>query len=84
MTRALRRTCAHRAVPVRTLSGAATRIPELRQGAYSAWRRRQAATELMYPASMAEVVQAVLAFADPLLLGSATGMTWDSAGRRWR
>ncbi|WP_239340679.1 nucleotidyl transferase AbiEii/AbiGii toxin family protein [Frankia sp. CiP3] len=84
MVRALRRTCAHRAVPVRALSEAVLKIPEIRQGAYAAWRRRQAATELMYPASMAEVVQAVLAFADPPLLGSAADLTWDAADREWR
>ncbi len=84
VTRALRRTCAHRGVPVRGLSSAVARIPEFRQQPYTAWRRRQAATEPMYPASMAEVVQAVLTFADPPFLGAAAGLTWDAAGREWR
>jgi hypothetical protein len=84
MTLALRRTCAHRTVPVRGLSDSAGGIPQLRQAAYTAWRRRQAAEESAYPASMAEVVEAVVAFADPPLLGRVAGMRWHAAGREWR
>jgi hypothetical protein len=84
VTLALRRTCAHRAVPVRGLADAAAGIPQRRQAAYAAWRRRQATAELAYPASMAEVVQTVVAFADPPLLGGVSGMTWHAAGREWR
>lgn len=81
---ALLTTSGHRGVALRPLSQTVLRLPQLRQQPYSAWRRRQPADAARYPDDFAAVVQAVIAFADPLVDGTADGRRWRSGIRQWR
>jgi hypothetical protein len=48
---------------------------------WAGWRRRQRRDEL--PADFAEVITGVSAFADPVILGDADGMSWSPTLLRW-
>jgi Nucleotidyl transferase AbiEii toxin, Type IV TA system len=83
LTEALTVTAAHRGIEMRSLSAAIGDLAVCRQASYSAWRRRQAGDAAAHPASFAEVVAVVVAFADPLAVGHAAGGRWISARRAW-
>lgn len=68
---------------MRPLSTAIGDFAVRRQSSYSAWRRRQAGAAAAHPASFAEVVAVVIAFADPLAAGHAAGSRWISERRAW-
>jgi hypothetical protein len=84
MLDAVLNTSTYRGVALRPLSHAVTRLPTLRQGAYTAWRRRQTADAAFYPEDFAELVEDVIRFADPLLDSRAADQTWRANKRRWR
>lgn len=54
----------------------------LAQGRWTAWRRRSSSDHL--PVEFEAALSAVVAFADPVLLGQAGGRTWDPNGGAWR
>lgn len=80
---ALTATATHRAITLRPLSESITDLAQRRQTSYSAWRRRQGAAGGEYPDLFAEVVQLVVAFADPLLTDGVRTHKWDPEVRRW-
>ncbi|NNH70027.1 nucleotidyl transferase AbiEii/AbiGii toxin family protein [Nocardia uniformis] len=83
LTNALEATATHRGIALRSLSGSIAQLPELRQRSYAAWRRRQGPAVASYPDLFLDVLELVVAFADPLLEGGATGRTWVAGSRRW-
>lgn len=83
LTQALKTTAAHRGVVLRSLSGSIAQLPELRKRSYAAWRRRQGAASASYPDLFADVVELIVAFADPLLEGGVTGQSWVAGSARW-
>lgn len=84
MVDAVLNTSTYRGVALQPLSEAVTRLPTLRQGAYTAWRRRQSVDAAFYPEDFAELVSDVIRFADPLLDARAADQTWSANKRRWR
>jgi hypothetical protein len=47
-----------------------------------AWRRRQQLEDRL-PEQFGDVVAAVIDFADPAILGSAKGQSWEPTTRKW-
>ena len=84
LTTALHNTASHRGIQLRPLSEAISDLPTRRQASYAAWRRRQGHAAENHPATFAELVATVTAFADPLAAGAARGRTWDPATRTWQ
>lgn len=80
---AVRATATYRGVQLRRLSGATTRLPEVRQVSYRRWCSRQPDQRPAYPEQFRQVVAEVVAFADPVLDGSASGLRWSAAYSRW-
>jgi Nucleotidyl transferase AbiEii toxin, Type IV TA system len=50
---------------------------------WTAWRRRQRLEDRL-PESFGEVIAAVIDFADPAIIGSADGRSWDPATQKWQ
>jgi len=80
---ALERTSTYRGVALRPLSRVAVRLPQLRQGSYTAWRRRQMTEALAYPGDFADVVRPVIRFADPLISDQVGDQHWRAIDRVW-
>jgi Nucleotidyl transferase AbiEii toxin, Type IV TA system len=72
----------HRAVTVERLATVLLGYPQVAQARWVAWRRRQRLDERL-PADFAEVLDAVITFADPCLIGDPDPGTWDAARSRW-
>jgi len=83
MRRALERTAAHRGVELLPLSEVISTLPARREGAYQAWRVRQGVDAMHYPETLAELVAAVIRFADQLVLDAIDGQRWNPRARRW-
>jgi hypothetical protein len=83
LTSALTKTADHRGIRLRALSEAVSDLPGRRQAAYSAWRRRQGQAAKSHPEDFAEIISAVIAFADPLANGTVQGKTWLPETTRW-
>jgi hypothetical protein len=73
---------AHRQVSLARLADVLDGYPELAQTRWTAWRRRQK-REGDLPASFAEVLELVAAFADAVLSGAVTTGEWDPAALAW-
>jgi hypothetical protein len=73
---------AHRQVALAQLADALDGYAELAQARWASWRRRQKREEDL-PASFAEVLDTVAAFADPVLSDAVTSGTWDPAALTW-
>jgi hypothetical protein len=84
LTTALHNTANHRGIQLRALSEAISDLATRRQAPYTAWRRRQGHAAENHPATFAELVATVTAFADPLATGAAHDHTWDPATRAWQ
>lgn len=84
LTAALRNTANHRGIQLRPLSEAISDLPTRRQAPYTAWRRRQGHAADSHPATFADLVATVTAFADPLATGAAHSRTWDPATTAWQ
>ncbi|MHB2024400.1 MAG: hypothetical protein ACYCO3_13915, partial [Mycobacteriales bacterium] len=58
--------------------------PEIGRARWAPWRRKQQLEERI-PAQLAEVVSAVVVFADPAVSGehSVTGLSWDPSVGSW-
>jgi hypothetical protein len=79
---ALEATTRHRGVAVRPLSEVIGDLAELRQQAYSAFRKRLGPDGGRLPDGFGDVVAAVVAFVDPLT-GRSPLEVWDPDARKW-
>lgn len=84
LTAALRSTADHRGIELRPLSEAISDLPTRRQPSYTAWRRRQGRAAENHPETFAELISALVTFADPLAAGAARGHAWLPAEKAWR
>jgi hypothetical protein len=80
---ALLNTAAFRGARLALLSDVLGNLAQRRQAAYMAWRRKQGPDAGAYPLLFADVVAAVVAFADPLISGEAQSMRWSGGECRW-
>jgi hypothetical protein len=78
---ALTAVASHRGVALQPLAVVLDGYPLLGQNRWAAWRRRHRREEL--PASFADLLASVSAFADPVLRGHVTDATWDPRRRAW-
>lgn len=79
---AVERTASHRGLRLSSLSTVIGALPTSRQVSYTRWLGKQDADRAAYPTSFAEICATVIAFADPLLTGTA-GTNWSATERRW-
>lgn len=72
LVESIRRVAEYRQVPIRPLRDVLSGFPEIGQQRWAGWRRKQglAATT---PAKFGDLVEGVIAFADPLLRRAAPG-----------
>jgi hypothetical protein len=56
--------------------------PARAQSRWAAWRRKQRLEDRL-PAAFTDVLDRVVALADPALTGSAANQCWDPAARAW-
>jgi hypothetical protein len=84
LTAALCNTADHRGIQLRPLSEAISDLPNQRQASYTAWRRRQGRAAENHPETFAELVSAVITFADPLANGAARGLVWLPSEKTWQ
>ncbi|UOX99989.1 nucleotidyl transferase AbiEii/AbiGii toxin family protein [Blastococcus sp. PRF04-17] len=73
---------AHRQVQLQPLKDVLEGYELIAQTKYAAWRRKHSRDEL--PEQFADLLDAVIAFADPVLTDGATGGTWQPARRGWQ
>jgi hypothetical protein len=52
------------------------------QQRWEAWRRKQRLDDRL-PSQFSDVVMAVVAFADPAIIGMPGGQSWDPATAKW-
>ncbi|RCG28213.1 nucleotidyl transferase AbiEii/AbiGii toxin family protein [Sphaerisporangium album] len=83
LTAALAATAGHRGITLRPLTASITDLGERRQTSYAAWRRRQGTAGTGYPDRFSDVVELVIAFADPVLVGEVAGLSWYPEPRTW-
>ncbi|HYM46070.1 MAG TPA: nucleotidyl transferase AbiEii/AbiGii toxin family protein [Solirubrobacteraceae bacterium] len=82
LVRAIRRVAEHRRVRLVPLTGTLVDYGQIGQQRWTAWCRRQRLADRL-PEKFGDVVAAVIDFADPAILGSAEGRSWDPATRAW-
>jgi predicted nucleotidyltransferase component of viral defense system len=82
LARAIRRVAEHRKVRLLPLAQALDDYGQIGQQRWMAWRRRQRLEDRL-PEQFGDVVAAVIEFADPAILGSAQGHSWEPATRKW-
>lgn len=79
---ALEATTRHRGVEIQPLSAVVGDLAELRQQAYSAFKKRLGPDADHLPDSFGDVVAAVVEFVDPLTAGDLRE-TWNPDSRKW-
>jgi hypothetical protein len=72
----------HRRTRLASLSNTLDGYRAIGQQRWEAWRRKQRLEERL-PGEFAEVVAAVVAFADPTITGMSDGHSWDPATAEW-
>ena len=82
LVQAIRQVAEHRQVPLLALAQALDDYGQIGQQRWTAWRRRQRLEDRV-PEQFGDVVAAVIDFADPAILGSADGHSWDPAAHEW-
>lgn len=82
LRRAIEEVASHRGVALTPLAGVLDGYADLAQGRWSAWRRRSNSDHL--PKAFAEVLAAVICFADPVLSEQVSDNTWDVEETAWR
>lgn len=80
---ALSATAAFRGTAIQPLSDAIQDIVSLRAGTYAAYRHGLGPDAGRLPEHFGQVVEAVVAFADPVINGPDPGSTWIPRHRRW-
>lgn len=71
----------HRGAQLSPLADVLDSYADLGQARWVAWRRRSNSDHL--PESFADVLNDVIAFADPVIVGSGEVVRWDPEGRFW-
>lgn len=79
---ALRVVAEHRRVQLARLADVLDGYAALAQGRWGAWRRKQ--QMLDQPEQFNDLIQAVIAFADPALTGQVRSLTWNPTSRQWQ
>jgi hypothetical protein len=79
---AIRFTSEHRQSTLQPLAGLLNRLGLERQSQWSAYMARSGLAGLL-PASYADAIATVIAFADPVLTGMAASVSWDPAAGSW-
>ncbi len=82
IVRSIRRVAEDRRVRLAPLTETLADYARIGQQRWTAWRRRQRLEDRL-PEQFGDVVAAVIDFADPAILGSAEGHSWDPAPRAW-
>jgi hypothetical protein len=82
LTDAVRQVARHRQVELVPLARVLDGYGEIGQARWAAWRRKQQLEERV-PAAFAEVISAVVAFADPAVSGNVRGLSWDPSAGSW-
>ncbi|MFZ2050065.1 MAG: nucleotidyl transferase AbiEii/AbiGii toxin family protein [Solirubrobacteraceae bacterium] len=82
LARAIRRVAEHREVRLVPLAQALNDYGQIGQQRWMAWRRRQRLEDRL-PARFDDIIMAVIDFADPAILGSAEGRSWNPAAYTW-
>jgi hypothetical protein len=72
----------HRGVGIRSLAETLGGMADIAQARWSAWRRKHRLTEST-PEGFQLLLEDVVAFADPVLTGSASGLTGQPSTREW-
>lgn len=80
---ALTATAAFRDTTIRPLSAAVQDIVQLRARTYTAYRQALGPDAEHLPERFEQVVAAVIAFADPLIAGTESGLHWNPQHRQW-
>ncbi len=78
----LRQVARHRRVELVPLVRVLDGYGEIGQARWAAWRRRQQLEDRL-PDQFAEVVSAVVTFADPAMTGAVKEMSWDPSAGLW-
>jgi Nucleotidyl transferase AbiEii toxin, Type IV TA system len=80
---ALGKATAHRRVTQEPLNETLAGFGNYAQGRWSGWRSRMN-LEATLPGRFGDVLAEVTYFADPVITGDASGLTWDAMAREWR
>jgi hypothetical protein len=83
LAESIRRVASHRQVELRQLASVLRGYGDIGQRKWAAWCRRQQLDNRL-PTTFTEVLDAVLAFAEPVISGDADGLAWDPEGGAWR
>ena len=82
LTASVRQVARHRQVELVPLARALDGYGEIGQARWAAWRRKQQLEDRV-PDQFAEVVSAVVAFADPAVSGNVRGLSWEPSAGSW-
>ena len=82
LVQSTRRVAEHRRVQLVALEGVLAGYGEIGQQRWAAWRRRQRLEDRL-PEQFGDVISAVIDFADPAIVGSAEGRSWDPTAGAW-
>lgn len=80
---AIRVVAAHRGIQTTPLAGLLDGYATVAQRKWAIWTTKQQLSDQL-PDEFAEVLRAVLAFADPALTQQVTGLTWHAAAGNWQ
>lgn len=80
---AIRATGAHRGSELRPLRSVLVDLATVRQPDWTRYLARSGLDDAL-PAALADAIQAIAEFADPITAGDVGGGVWDPAARRWR
>lgn len=83
LMRSLRSVATHRETDLVALAILLDGYAEMAQPRWSAWRQKQQ-LEGRVPESFGDILAAVIDFADPAVIGTADGFTWDPMSWSWR
>ncbi|WP_019876585.1 nucleotidyl transferase AbiEii/AbiGii toxin family protein [Sporichthya polymorpha] len=82
MYESLAEVASHRGARLTTLADAVAGLEEVGQGRWESWRSKVGFEDRL-PRDLGQVLQAVAAFADPVILRRAGSGTWDPHRRSW-
>jgi len=82
LVRSIHRVAEHRHAQLVPLAERLAGYAEIGQQRWAAWRRRQRLEDRL-PERFGDVVSAVVDFADPAIVGSAKGCSWDPVAGVW-